>query len=121
MDGHAFIPSVEMKRRHALFLFVCIGLRLLFVFLAMTYRTYLTYMGYVAAIISGGFFYIFLTGSRKSGAETGGAPIWWNLWRPIHGALYALFAYSAVTRDPAAWKLLLLDVIVGLFAFMTHY
>ncbi len=102
-------------------MFGCIGVRLLFVYLAMTFRAYLPYMGYAAALISLGFFYIFFTGSRKSGVETGGRPIWWNLWRPVHGALYALFAYSAIQKDPYAWKILLVDVIVGLTAFLTHY
>ncbi len=106
---------------HAIFLFGCIGTRVMLAYLAMTFTEYLPYMGYIAILISAWFFYIFLTGSTKSGPEAGAMAKWWIPWRPIHGALYALFAYNAIHRVKSAWKILLVDVMVALLAFLTHY
>jgi len=105
----------------AIFLVGCIGTRLLYTYLAMAFPAYLPYMGYLAAMISIGFFYVFFTGSRKTGPETGGKPIWWNNLRPVHGFLYGLFAYGAITRNPDSWKLLLADTMIGLAAFLNHH
>jgi hypothetical protein len=79
-------------------------------------------MGYIALIISFGFMFIFLTGSRKTGKEVMGEKIWWNDLRPIHSILYGLFAYFAITKNNNAWIVLLVDVLIGLFSFLTfHY
>jgi len=84
--------------------------------------TYLQYMGYVALLPAIGFFYIFLTGSRKTGAEVFGGTIWWNDLRPVHGLLYLLFAYNAITGNSFAWVYLLIDVLIGLTSFLVfHY
>jgi len=83
---------------------------------------YLPLMGYLAILPAVGFTYIFLTGSRKTGAEVFGGKIWWNNLRPIHAILYALFAYNAINKNPNSWKILLADVILGLIAFIIfHY
>lgn len=104
-----------MEKRTALFLFGCIGTRLLITFLAMTFVTYLPYMGYLATIISFGFFFFYITGTRKTGIETDGGPIWWNNYRPFHGIMYGIFAYLAINQNKNAWKVLLLDTLIGLF------
>lgn len=111
------------QKRFLLFLFGCIGTRTLFVFLAKyANTTYLQYMGYLALLPAIGFFYIFLTDSRKTGAEVFGDKIWWNNLRPVHGLLYFLFAYNAITGNSSAWIYLLIDVMFGLVSFLTfHY
>jgi len=111
------------QKRFLLFLFGCIGIRTLFVFLAKyANTTYLQYMGYLALLPAIGFFYIFLTDSRKTGAEVFGDKIWWNNLRPVHGLLYFLFAYNAITGNSSAWIYLLIDVMFGLVSFLTfHY
>jgi len=111
------------QKRFLLFLFGCIGTRTLFVFLAKyANTTYLQYMGYLALLPAIGFFYIFLTDSRKTGAEVFGDKIWWNNLRPVHGLIYFLFAYSAITGNSSAWIYLLIDVMIGLVSFLTfHY
>ena len=85
--------------------------------------TYLKYMGYLAILPAVGFFYLFLSGSRKTGAEVFGDKIWWNDLRPIHGIMYGLFAYNAISGNDFAWIYLLIDVIIGLVSFLTfhHY
>jgi len=85
-------------------------------------RTYLKYMGYLSILPAVGFFYLFLTGSRKTGPEVFGNKIWWNDLRPIHGLMYFLFAYNAINGDAFAWIYLLIDVIIGLVSFLLfHY
>jgi hypothetical protein len=112
-----------IQKRFLLFLIGCIGTRTLFVYLAINAnRTYLKYMGYLSILPAVGFFYLFLTGSRKTGAEVFGDKIWWNDLRPIHGLMYFLFAYNAINGDAFAWIYLLVDVIIGLVSFLLfHY
>ena len=111
-----------IQERFLLFLFGCIGTRILLVYLAKNSSIlYLKYMGYLALLPAIGFIYLFLSGSRTSGAETFGAKIWWNNLRPIHGIIYFLFAYNAIIGNQSAWKYLLVDVIFGLISFLTFH
>ena len=81
---------------------------------------YLKYLGYLALLPATGFLYIYLTGSRKTGAETFGEKIWWNNLRPIHSILYFLFAYNAIISNKQAWVYLFADVLFGLASFLLH-
>jgi hypothetical protein len=112
-----------IQKRFLLFLIGCIGTRTLFVYAAKNVdTTYLRYMGYLALLPAIGFFYIFFTGSRQTGAEVFGSKIWWNDLRPIHGLLYLLFAFNAIMGNKYAWIYLLVDVIFGLLSCLTfHY
>ena len=111
------------QKRFLLFLIGCIGIRTLLVFLAKNAnKTYLQYMGYLTLLPAIGFFYLFFTGSRKTGTEVFGDKIWWNNLRPVHGFLYFLFSYNAINGNPNAWMYLLVDVIIGLISFLSfHY
>ena len=111
------------QKRFLLFLIGCLGTRTLFVYLAKNAnRIYLEYMGYLSILPAVGFFYLFLTDSRKTGPEVFGNKIWWNNLRPIHGLMYFLFAYNAINGDAFAWIYLLIDVIIGLVSFLLfHY
>ena len=113
----------NIQKRFILFLFGCIGTRSLLVYIAKTTnKTILMYMGYLALLPAIGFFYLFLTGSRQTGAEVFGGKIWWNDLRPIHGIFYSLFAYNAITGNQNAWIYLLVDVVFGLASFLFfHY
>ena len=112
-----------IQKRFLLFLIGCLGTRTLFVYLAKNAnRIYLKYMGYLSILPAVGFFYLFLTGSRKTGSEVFGNKIWWNDLRPIHGLMYFLFAYNAINGDAFAWIYLLVDVVIGLVSFLLfHY
>ena len=110
-----------MNKRVLLFLIGCIGSRVLFAYLAkIASATVLPYMGVVGAMIAIGFTYIWVTGSRTTGPETFGKPIWWNDMRPIHATLYALFAYKAIRKEMDAWKYLAIDVVFGLVVYLLH-
>ena len=113
----------DIQKRFLLFLIGCIGTRSLFVIIAKKIDLkFLPYLGYLALLPAIGFIYIYVTGSRKTGAEVFGGKIWWNNLRPLHALLYGLFAYNAIIRNSNAWIYLLIDVIIGLVSFLSfHY
>lgn len=112
----------NLQKRFLLFLIGCIGTRLFLVFISKYIdNEYLPYLGYLALIPMIGFFYIWITGSRKTGGEVFGDKIWWDHLRPIHGAIYGLFAYAAINKNENAWIFLLIDVIIGLVSFLRHH
>ena len=112
-----------IQKRFLLFLIGCIGTRTLLVYFAKNADTInLQYMGYLATLPAIGFFYLYLTGARKTGGEVFGNKIWWNDLRPLHGLLHFLFAYNAINGNKSAWIYLLVDVIIGLISFtIFHY
>jgi hypothetical protein len=111
-----------IQKRILLFLIGCIGTRLFLVYLAKNINIrLLKYMGYLALIPAIGFIYIYLTGSRQTGAEVFGDKIWWNNLRPIHGLLYLLFSYNAINGNKYAWIYLLIDVLFGLTSFLIYH
>jgi hypothetical protein len=111
------------QNRLLLFLFGCIPTRLALVYLAKNISIeYLPILGYLALIPALGFYYLYFSGTRKTGPEVFGDKIWWNNLRPIHGLFYTLFAYNAIIGNNFAWIYLLYDVIFGLFSFLIfHY
>jgi len=112
----------HLQQRFLLFLIGCVGIRSLFVIIARYINTkYLKYLGYLALAPAIGFIYIYLTGTRKTGAEVFGEKIWWNNLRPIHSILYFLFAYNAIIGNKQSWIYLLVDVLIGLISFVIHH
>jgi hypothetical protein len=112
----------DLQKRFLLFLIGCIGIRSLFVIIAKYINVkYLKYLGYLALLPAIGFIYIYLTGSRETGAEVFGEKIWWNDLRPIHSILYFLFAYNAIIGNKQSWIYLLVDVLFGLISFLIHH
>lgn len=111
-----------LEKRFALFLFGCIGSRLLLAYIAKNIGIkFLKYLGYLLLLPAFGFFYIYLTGIRKTGPEVFGDKIWWNDLRPIHGILYLLFSYNAINGNEYAWIFLFIDVLFGLTSFLTYH
>ncbi len=111
-----------IDKRFLLFLFGCIGSRLLLVYIAKNIDIkLLKYMGYLLLLPAVGFFYIYLSGTRKTGAEVFGDKIWWNDLRPIHGLLYLLFSYNAINGNKNSWIYLFVDVLFGLASFLTYH
>ena len=116
-------PQTLTLKHTLLFIVGCLGTRSLFAYLAKRADTpQLRWLGYLALIPAIGFIYIFLTGSRPTGLEVGGGRIWWNNLRPVHAGMYLLFAYLAITGNTMyAWRVLAVDVLLGLGAFLVHY
>ena len=112
----------SLQKRMLLFLIGCMGTRFMLVWLAYSYPSLLWVMGVLAAVVAMGFFTIYIGGLRTTGAEVFGDKIWWNSLRPVHGTLYMLFAILALSGVHAhAWKVLLVDVVIGLMAFLMHH
>jgi hypothetical protein len=115
--------SQEMQKRFLLFLGLCIPSRIGLAMLAK-YGSFKirTYMSYGAILVAFGVIYIYVTGSRKTGVETGGKPIWWNNIRPLHALFYLTFAYMVFNgMSKNAWTVLVADALLGLSAFMVYH
>jgi hypothetical protein len=108
----------DLVKRNLLFLIGCIGSRSLLVYLAKSKVEWLHLMGLLALIPAIGFLAIYFLGLRKTGAEVFGETIWWNNLRPVHGVLWATFAYLAINKNNQAWKVLAVDTLIGLGAFL---
>ena len=113
----------DMQKRILTFLVLCIGARLGLAYLAknlsgkwsLLLATIITAMGM-------GFLIIYFGGLRKTGAETGGKPIWWNSLRPIHGVLYLIAAGLLFYRH-RCWgsQVIVVDTLIGLTAFLLYH
>ena len=109
-------------KRALLFLVGCIGSRSLLAYIASTLSSsQLHYLAVLTMIPVLGWAYIMWTGSRKTGLETGGEPIWWNSLRPVHTLNYAAFSLLAFQGNEKAYLFLVFDVVFGLFAWIHHH
>ena len=112
----------DLTRRFYTFMFGCIPMRALIALIAYKINIdLLPYLGIITAIMGLGFLIIFFGGYRKTGAETLGAPIWWNYLRPIHGFIYLLFAYNAINKFPDSYKIIIFDTIIGFIAGLFYH
>ena len=68
-----------------------------------------------------GFIYIYLTGSRKTGAEVFGGKIWWNNLRPLHALNYLLATYMLHKNIKRPEYVILFDTIIGLLKFLIYH
>lgn len=112
---------MNIQKRHLLFLIGCIPTRLFGAYLAKTQKRYLPYIGYIAAAIGIGFLYLYFTGKRQTGVEVDSGRIWWNSLRPVHGFLHLYFAYCAINNSPNAWRIIVIDALIGLVSFLLYH
>ena len=104
------------------FMVVCIPVRLLIAYAVKKMNgNMLVYAGYVGAIVSLSFFYLYFTNGRKFGLETNNKPIWWTHLRIFHGILYGMFALAAINKLPYSYMFLFADAIFGLIMSIRHY
>ena len=109
-------------KRVMMFLFGCMGARFALVAVAKYLPSdYLPLMAIPAFALAIGFAAIYAFGWRKTGIEVGGDVIWWNALRPVHAALWFTFGVLALARRADAWIVLLIDTLIGLFAFLTWH
>jgi len=110
------------KIRFYLFIFGCIGTRLLLTLAsAMSPKWLLRIFGVIALFPVIGWFYLIFIGVRDTGLEVFGDIIWWKKLRPVHMLLWALFAYLAIIGNPYAWVVLLVDTLFGASAFFINH
>jgi len=111
-----------LQKRFYLFLFGCIGVRTLFtVAAANVSAATLQIFGFIALLPVLGWLRIMLFGERNTGPEVFGGKIWWQNLRPVHTLLWAGFAYRAIYGFTSAWRLLAIDTLIGLGAFLFHH
>ena len=112
----------DLQKRWAMFLLGCIPSRFLLAYiLSKLSQTHLKIIGLILLIPVVGFLYIYISGSRKTGPETRGAPIWWNDLRPFHALLYLVSAVMALQGNKMAYLPLLIDTLFGLIAFLCYH
>ena len=113
---------MDTNKRMLAFLIGCIGTRSAIAYAAkIAPPAWLMLMGFLALVPAIGFITIYVMKWRQTGVEVGGGKIWWNALRPFHALMWLLFAISAIARNPNAWIILFLDVLVGLTAFVLHH
>ena len=111
-----------IKIRFMLFLFGCIGSRLLLTLVsAFSSGLMLKILGVIALIPVIGWIYIIFIGKRDTGLEVLGDKIWWKNLRPIHLILWSFFAYLAINGNRNAWIVLLMDTLFGLSSFLVFH
>jgi hypothetical protein len=111
-----------IKIRWALYLFLCIGPRILFtIFSYFAYGWVLILLGILAMIPVIKWLHILFVEKRDTGLEVLGNTIWWKNLRPLHMFLWGFFAYLAISGNHKAWIVLALDTGLGLFSFLIHH
>jgi hypothetical protein len=112
------------------FLFGCIPVRLLLVYLAYSLsKENLKLLSVILFTIGISFIYLFITNiwiienpiipwiQRKNAPEAGGET-WWIKYRIIHGLLYLISAVNAYNGENIAGLFLLIDTVIGLLLFI---
>ena len=104
-----------------LFILGCIPIRILIVYLSTKVPLHsLKLFSIPLLIISLGFLYLYFTNGRLNAPEAGGNT-WWSKIRLIHGLLYLTAFIYAFQENPLVWIPLLMDVLLGISAFLIHY
>ena len=112
----------DIQKRFLAFLIGCIGVRSLLTYLSYKLKSEkLPYLAIITLLIGIGFVRIYIFNLRKTGPETLGKEIWWDILRPIHGFLYLYFTYLAFKKEKNSFVPLLIDTILGLFAFLYYH
>jgi hypothetical protein len=112
----------DIQKRVLLFLGLCIPARFGLAILAKNIPIkYLHFVGYIGLLISLGFFYLYFSGRRNTGAETFGKPIWWKNFRIVHAFFYLMFAFYAIKKYANAYMFIIYDTLFGLGLFLWHH
>ena len=112
----------DIQKRFLLFLGGCIPARFGLALLAKNMPIkYLHILGYIGLLISLGFFYLYFSGERNTGAETFGKLIWWKNFRIIHAFFYLMFAIYAIQKYANAYMFIIYDTVIGLGLFLWHH
>jgi hypothetical protein len=108
----------DSQKSSLIFILACIPARIGLSYLA--YKRSFKFLPIITTLIGIGFLYIYFTGSRKTGTETFGKPIWWNNARLFHGLLFIAYSILAILGCDNAWILLAFDVAFGIGGFVQH-
>ena len=114
---------ISKKYRILLFIFVCVGVRCLFVYgsykiLKNDYNNLRLFMSFLGLLIGISFFNQYRNHKKIGGF---GGPAYWHSFRLFHGITYVLFGILAFINVKRAYVILLIDVLVGLLVFTNNY
>jgi hypothetical protein len=110
---------MKYNKKIVLFVFGCLLVRFSFVLIAKNInKKSLPLLGLLALIPAIGLLVVYFRDLRQRGALNQKA--WWNNLRPLHSILYFTFAYLALNKNDKAYIPLLLDVLIGLIAFVNN-
>ena len=110
---------MKYNKKIVLFVFGCLLVRLSFALISKNInKKSLPLLGLLALIPAIGLLVVYFRDLRQRGALNQKA--WWNNLRPLHSILYFTFAYLAMNKNDKAYILLLLDVLIGLIAFINN-
>lgn len=103
--------------RIILFLFLCIPLRLIMVYLPQILpKNYLFYLSFIIGLMGIGTLYLAFSNTRLNAPEGGGVT-WWASYRFIHGMLLLTACFYLIKKDRKASIPLLMDVLLGICLF----
>jgi hypothetical protein len=109
-----------MEKKLLLFIFVCIPIRVSFVYFAKNAsQNHLKLMGFISILSSISLMYQFVSKSRTTGIF--GTNAWWDSLRPVHSVLYLCFSIMAILSMKNAHIPLAVDVILGFASFIYEY
>ena len=110
---------MNKKNRMLLFFFGCVIARLAFIYIAKIVNIKkLKLLGVVGLLIGFSFIYQSIK-NKKKGAFGGYA--WWSSLRNIHSILWILFGILALNKIKKAYMVLIIDLSIGIIAFIHHY
>jgi hypothetical protein len=120
------------KERIATFLFGCILLRSVLVYLAYylqeNQHEYLLNLLIAVCFVIGLSMILIYFGygiesadKQLQGWKDDDSVLWWNHLRPLHGFLFILFAVLTFLGYKNTWVILLLDTLIGLSAWLMHH
>ena len=106
-----------------LFLLICIPLRFCAVLIAKygSIRS-LQLLGVLYMIFGIGIFIMyFIAPNNNEIMSIIGNKIWWHDIRPLFGIIWLLFGFFAINKYKMAWKILFIDVVFGLYMFLSQH
>ena len=113
----------NIQKRWFLFFAGCVPFRVLLVHISRRYANDPTIMHTLAlfAMIPMIGFLVLGICAPDTGLRAFGAPIWWHSLRLIHACTYLCFALLAFYQPHLAYLPLLLDLLIGVVAFLNHH
>ena len=119
------------KERMLTFLIGCLGTRSLLAYIAYyaednNIDSLQILLGVLAIFIGIGFITIWLFGNELANDQLKvwkdkDDKLWWNNFRIVHGIIYILFGIFSLMEIQGAYKLLIIDLILGLLLWIMHH
>ena len=111
--------NIEKKYRIALFLFVCLSVRSIPIFVLKTYPTLSNFIVLFYSIIGLSFMKTFLYSKKTKGFF--GGEIWWHDLRIFHSICYLMFVLLYIIKKKYYTEILVFDLLVSVLSVFLHY